>query len=137
MGGMSAVGILMLCYRGWYFESDAIDRVIGVADCVAALTIANLPCCERLPYWYKWGHGAGAIALFVLLASLLLFRFTDRTEDTKESKAAFAYRRKWVEDLLITYLPGFKEATDRRLRKSGTGLTGGPGPVDDVAAVVS
>jgi hypothetical protein len=199
VGGLSAVGVLMLCYRGWYFQSDLIDRVIGAAGFVAALAIANLPCCEPLPNWYSWGHGAGAITLFALLAALLLFRFTDRTDDDDEStfvywktlrnlvyrccgagiiitcaasavltwfqkrasiepfptallvvemiclsffglgwltksryllgyrrsKAAFAYRREWIEDLLIKHLPGFKEATERRLQKSGTGLPGG------------
>ena len=192
VGWMSAVGILMLCYRGWSLKSDGLDRAIGIAGCVASLTLANLPCCEALPAWYKWGHGAGATVLFGLLSALLIFRFTDGTQDEDEerfiywktlrnlvyrfcgvgiivtgaaslfltwiqksasiepwptellivemiclslfgigwltksryllgyrrSKAAFAYRREWVERLLITWLPGFKEATDRRLRKS-------------------
>jgi quinol-cytochrome oxidoreductase complex cytochrome b subunit len=200
VGCMSAVGLLMLCYRGWYLKSAAIDRLIGLTGCVASLAIANLPCCEKLPPWYKWGHGTGAFVLFFSLAALLIFRFTDRTEDEDErtffywktlrnlvyrvcgagiivtsvtsgiltriqkmagiepkpdallivelvcltlfgigwltksryllgyrpSKGAFAYRRPWVEKLLIDNLPGFEAAALKRHRKSGTGVPSAP-----------
>lgn len=86
VGMLSAVGVLMLCYRGWYFKSAVIDRVIGFAGCIAALAIANLPCCDTFPLIFNQGHFAGAALLFLLLAFMLIFRFTDRIDDRCEMK---------------------------------------------------
>jgi hypothetical protein len=83
VGSLSAVGMLMLCYRGWSQESNMFDRLIGGSGCIAALLIANLPCCSD----YKLvalGHGVAAGCLFLLLALMLIQRFTEVTGDEDE-----------------------------------------------------
>jgi hypothetical protein len=83
VGLMSCIGFLTLCYRGWNPNIVWVDRVIGASGCVAAMLVANVPCCgHRL----DWIHGGAAVFFIVLLAVMLMTRFTEKSGDVDETR---------------------------------------------------
>lgn len=80
VGGLTAIGMLLLAYRGWFPGRQVWDRLIGVLGCLLAIAIANIPCCSDYAKW----HNAAAVVLFLILGCMLMWRFTERTGDAQE-----------------------------------------------------
>ncbi len=81
VGLLSCIGFLTLCYRGWNVRVKWIDRLIGGTGCIAAMLVANVPCCNG---GHSWVHNLAAGVFIVLLAVMLLTRFTEKSGDPDE-----------------------------------------------------
>jgi hypothetical protein len=83
VGLLSCIGFLTLCYRGWNPNIVWVDRLIGGSGCAAAMLVANVPCCgHRL----DWIHNGAAAFFIVLLAVMLMTRFTEMSGDDDEKQ---------------------------------------------------
>lgn len=87
VGGLCAVGFLMLSYKGWG-DTRGKDRFVGVFALFAACGIGLIPC-ERVVSGFpnERLHGVATLALFGLIAYMLWFRFTERTGDSSEKSS--------------------------------------------------
>jgi hypothetical protein len=80
IGSLGAIGMLISAYRGWH-RNNYVDRGIAVLGLIAAWMVALVPCYSA----DKAFHYVGAATLFLLMAIMLAFRFTDKTGDADEA----------------------------------------------------
>jgi len=99
VGMMSCIGFLTLCYRGWHPDIVWVDRLIGASGCLAAMLVANVPCCNKTSFDFV--HGGAAAFFIVLLAVMLMTRFTENSGDADEALHA---RWKRIRNRIYTLL---------------------------------
>ena|ERR1700733_5036519 len=80
VGSLGAMGLLIGAYRGWH-KNNRADRAIAVLGLVAAWLVALVPCNSA----GRDVHFGAAATLFLLMAIMLAFRFTDKTGDADEN----------------------------------------------------
>jgi hypothetical protein len=82
VGMMTSIGLLTLSYRGWRASTPGIDLSIAIVGCMLCLAIANAPCCDHRLHQI---HNGAAVALMLLLAFILITRFTENSGDSDET----------------------------------------------------
>jgi len=80
IGSLGAIGTLISAYRGWH-KNNRADRAIASLGLIAAWMVALAPFYSAA----KALHYIGAATLFLLMAIMLAFRFTDKTGDAEEN----------------------------------------------------